>query len=86
MAEPRPDMNIKVAAFTVSEKSINRNIVLNCVSSLHIRFASIEGFNRTAPSLLAFTISTKISLEHARLHFGCTFASYVNIYIFKTSS
>ena len=23
MAEPRPDMNIKVAAFTVSEKSIN---------------------------------------------------------------
>ena len=24
IAEPRPDMNIKVAAFTVSEKSINR--------------------------------------------------------------
>ena len=23
IAEPRPDMNIKVAAFTVSEKSIN---------------------------------------------------------------
>ena len=23
VAEPRPDMNIKVAAFTVSEKSIN---------------------------------------------------------------
>ena len=23
MAEPRPDMNIKVAAFTVSERSIN---------------------------------------------------------------
>ena len=23
LAEPRPDMNIKVAAFTVSEKSIN---------------------------------------------------------------
>ena len=25
IAEPRPDMNIKVAAFTVSEKSINTN-------------------------------------------------------------
>ena len=25
MAEPRPDMNIKVAAFTVSEKSSNTN-------------------------------------------------------------
>ena len=25
-AEPRPDMNIKVAAFTVSEKSINTKI------------------------------------------------------------
>ena len=24
IAEPRPDMNIKVAAFTVSEKSINK--------------------------------------------------------------
>ena len=29
IAEPRPDMNIKVAAFTVSEKSINiHNLIL----------------------------------------------------------
>ena len=28
MAEPRPDMNIKVAAFTVSEKSINRRVAV----------------------------------------------------------
>ena len=28
MAEPRPDMNIKVAAFTVSEKSINTNKIM----------------------------------------------------------
>ena len=27
IAEPRPDMNIKVAAFTVSEKSINITIL-----------------------------------------------------------
>ena len=26
LAEPRPDMNIKVAAFTVSEKFINMNM------------------------------------------------------------
>ena len=26
IAEPRPDMNIKVAAFTVSEKSINTHV------------------------------------------------------------
>ena len=29
IAEPRPDMNIKVAAFTVSEKSINTCISRN---------------------------------------------------------
>ena len=28
IAEPRPDMNIKFAAFTVSEKSINTRVVL----------------------------------------------------------
>ena len=28
IAEPHPDMNIKVAAFTVSEKSINRYMFL----------------------------------------------------------
>ena len=28
IAEPRPDMNIKVAAFTVSEKSINTLLVI----------------------------------------------------------
>ena len=28
IAEPRPDMNIKVAAFTVSEKSSNISIVM----------------------------------------------------------
>ena len=28
IAEPRPDMNIKVAAFTVSEKSINIILLL----------------------------------------------------------
>ena len=27
-AEPHPDMNIKVAAFTVSEKSSNKNTLL----------------------------------------------------------
>ena len=27
IAEPRPDMNIKVAAFTVSEKSINTQFI-----------------------------------------------------------
>ena len=27
IAEPRPDMNIKVAAFTVSEKSINTEML-----------------------------------------------------------
>ena len=27
IAEPRPDMNIKVAAFTVNEKSINIHII-----------------------------------------------------------
>ena len=26
VAEPSPDMNIKVAAFTVSEKSINKSV------------------------------------------------------------
>ena len=30
-AEPRPDMNIKVAAFTISEKSINMPYVRKCV-------------------------------------------------------
>ena len=30
IAEPRPDMNIKVAAFTVSEKSINTMNDFNC--------------------------------------------------------
>ena len=29
IAEPRPDMNIKVAAFTVSEKSSKLNTVYN---------------------------------------------------------
>ena len=29
IAEPRPDMNIKVAAFTLSEKSININKLIN---------------------------------------------------------
>ena len=29
IAEPRPDMNIKVAAFTVSEKSINTNCLVS---------------------------------------------------------
>ena len=28
IAEPRPDMNIKVAAFTVSEKSINTSKIV----------------------------------------------------------
>ena len=27
IAEPRPDMNIKLAAFTVSEKSINKELI-----------------------------------------------------------
>ena len=30
IAEPRPDMNIKVAAFTVSEKSINNTVYWLC--------------------------------------------------------
>ena len=30
IAEPRPDMNIKIAAFTVSEKSSNKISVLFC--------------------------------------------------------
>ena len=39
IAEPRPDMNIKVAAFTVSKKSINmlqtcRRCVLSCLMSI----------------------------------------------------
>ena len=28
IAEPRPDMNIKVAAFTVSEKSLNSTVLI----------------------------------------------------------
>ena len=31
IAEPRPDMNAKVAAFTVSEKPINKSMYLNCL-------------------------------------------------------
>ena len=34
IAEPRPDMNIKVAAFTVSEKSINTVGVMLTVISI----------------------------------------------------
>ena len=30
IAEPRPDMNIKVAAFTVSEKSSNNIVCVKC--------------------------------------------------------
>ena len=29
IAKPRPDMNIRVATFTVSEKSINTNVLMN---------------------------------------------------------
>ena len=35
IAEPRPDMNIKVAALTVSEKSIN-----TCNDFLHVLYES----------------------------------------------
>ena len=39
-AEPRPDMNIKVAAFTVREKLLFTLITLNslCATPLHIFF------------------------------------------------
>ena len=37
IAEPRPDMNIKVAAFTVSEKS---SIICVCNSQVTVRFTS----------------------------------------------
>ena len=32
IAEPRPDMNIKVATFTVSEKSIKTNYLLTLIT------------------------------------------------------
>ena len=35
IAEPRPDMNIKVAAFTVSEKSSNTRNSLNIIIQLN---------------------------------------------------
>ena len=34
IAEPRPEMNIKVAAFTLSEKSINTNIHVRQVTTM----------------------------------------------------
>ena len=37
IAEPSPDMNIKVAAFTVSEKSINKSISRTLNSYVHRR-------------------------------------------------
>ena len=38
IAKPRPDMNIKVAAFTVSEKSINTMGLLNVCKATHTMY------------------------------------------------
>ena len=49
IAEPRPDMNIKVAAFTVSKRSINMTVdqyVIECdlILALYLLIASIQVF------------------------------------------
>ena len=41
IAEPRPDMKIKVAAFTVSEKSINIWEKMNCKQQKKLNYASV---------------------------------------------
>ena len=41
IAEPRPDMNIKVAAFTVSEKSINTSLSLTETSRFYPFLVSV---------------------------------------------
>ena len=38
IAEPRPDVNIKVAAFTVSEKSINIQILKSSTDDCSVTF------------------------------------------------
>ena len=49
IAEPRPDTNIKVAAFTVSKRSINMTVdqyVIECdlILALYLLIASIQVF------------------------------------------
>ena len=57
IAEPRPDMNIKVAAFTVSEKSINtmkEDKESNLISSIQNENCSITLNFRNAHKFLLF--------------------------------
>ena len=57
IAEPRQDMNIKVAAFTVSEKSSNTHVVLHF--TYHIKTAwLVTGGGRCQNAQKHFIIKT----------------------------
>ena len=82
IAEPRPDMNIKVAAFTVSEKSINTSATQGktidkwnnyafCINALSVTFRVAVVWRvfsgRTPRTALAFAQHLTVGVLEAEL-------------------